>query len=64
MARPVMTANPSDNDDVIRYRAGVDVLEGRHTWLERGIIDLGAVHARKGEALAEAEPKKVAAGVA
>ena len=53
-----------DNDDVIRYRAGVDVLEGRHTWLERGIIDLGAVHARKGEALAEAEPKKVAAGVA
>src|SRR5712691_8726924 len=25
-----------DNDDVVRYRAGVDVLEGRHAWLARG----------------------------
>jgi alkylation response protein AidB-like acyl-CoA dehydrogenase len=52
-----------DNDDVIRYRAGVDVLDGRHSWLERGIIDLAAVRAPKGEALTEPEPKKVAAGV-
>jgi len=52
-----------DNDDVIRYRAGVDVLDGRHTWLERGIIDMGAVHAPEAEARAEAEPRKVAAGV-
>jgi alkylation response protein AidB-like acyl-CoA dehydrogenase len=52
-----------DNDDVLRYRAGVDVLEGRHAWLERGIIDVGAVRAPKGSARAEAEPKKVAAGV-
>jgi alkylation response protein AidB-like acyl-CoA dehydrogenase len=27
-----------DNDDVSRYRTAVDVLGGRHTWLERGIL--------------------------
>ncbi len=27
------------NDDVARYRVGVDVLGGRHEWLEQGIVD-------------------------
>jgi hypothetical protein len=30
------------NDDRRRYRTAVDVLEGRHTWLERGILGLEA----------------------
>jgi alkylation response protein AidB-like acyl-CoA dehydrogenase len=34
------------NDDVVRYRAGIDVLSGRHTWLEEGILGLDAVVAR------------------
>jgi hypothetical protein len=29
------------NDDGLRYRTAVDVLEGRHTWLERGIAPAG-----------------------
>jgi hypothetical protein len=28
------------NDDVARYRAALDVLGGRHAWLERGILGL------------------------
>ena len=28
------------NDDVAKYRAALDVLEGRHAWLERGILGL------------------------
>src|SRR5262249_13861718 len=51
-----------DNDDVMRYRAGVDVLEGRHAWLERRIVDL-AGRAPASEERAEAEPGRVAAGV-
>lgn len=27
------------NDDVVRYRIGVDVLKGRHEWLEQGVVD-------------------------
>jgi hypothetical protein len=50
-----------DNDDAMRYRAGVDVLEGRHAWLEKGIVDQ-AVRAPRSEPQAEVEPK-VAAGV-
>jgi alkylation response protein AidB-like acyl-CoA dehydrogenase len=51
-----------DNDDVLLYRAGVDVLDGRHEWLEKGILGLGTPEAPRGRA-AEAEPKKVAAFV-
>jgi hypothetical protein len=52
-----------DNDDVQLYRAGVDVLEGRHEWLEKGILGLGTPEAPRGRAEAEAEPKKVPVGV-
>jgi alkylation response protein AidB-like acyl-CoA dehydrogenase len=52
-----------DNDDVQLYRAGVDVLDGRHEWLEKGILGLGTPEAPRGRAVAEAEPKKVAVGV-
>jgi len=50
-----------DNDDVQRYRAGVDVLDGRHEWLEKGILGLGTVEAPREPKVAEAEPKKAAA---
>jgi hypothetical protein len=30
------------NDDVLKYRAALDVLGGRHAWLERGILGLEA----------------------
>jgi len=53
-----------DNDDVQLYRAGVDVLDGRHEWLEKGILGLGAPEVPGGRVeAAEAEPKKVAVGV-
>jgi alkylation response protein AidB-like acyl-CoA dehydrogenase len=52
-----------DNDDVQRYRAGVDVLDGRHLWLEKGILGLEAAEAPHGREVAAAEPKKVAVGV-
>ena len=52
-----------DNDDVQLYRAGVDVLEGRHEWLEKGILGLGTPEVPRGREAAEAEPKKVAVGV-
>jgi alkylation response protein AidB-like acyl-CoA dehydrogenase len=52
-----------DNDDVLLYRAGVDVLDGRHEWLEKGILGLGTPEAPRGRAVAEAQPKKVAAFV-
>jgi hypothetical protein len=52
-----------DNDDVQNYRTGIDVLEGRHEWLERGILGIGALEVPAGGAVAPAEPKKVAVGV-
>jgi alkylation response protein AidB-like acyl-CoA dehydrogenase len=52
-----------DNDDVQLYRTGVDVLDGRHEWLEKGILGLGTPEASPGREAAEAEPKKVAVGV-
>ena len=52
-----------DNDDVQLYRAGVDVLDGRHEWLEKGILGLGTPEVPRGREVAEAEPKKVAVGV-
>jgi alkylation response protein AidB-like acyl-CoA dehydrogenase len=51
-----------DNDDVQLYRAGVDVLDGRHEWLEKGILGLGTPQAPRGREVAEAEPKKVPVG--
>jgi hypothetical protein len=42
------------NDDVVRYRAGVEVLSGRYTWLEEGILGLEAAVA--GEVAREARP--------
>jgi hypothetical protein len=29
-----------DNDDVATYRVAQDVLEGRHGWLEEGVVDM------------------------
>ena len=51
-----------DNDDVQLYRAGVDVLEGRHEWLEKGILGLGTPEVPRGREVAAAEPKKVPVG--
>ncbi len=52
-----------DNDDVARYRAGVEVLEGRHEWLERGILGLAGLEAPAAAPVAEKEPARVAVGV-
>jgi hypothetical protein len=52
-----------DNDDVALYRAGVDVLDGRHEWLEKGILGLGTPEAPRGRETVEAEPKKVPVAV-
>jgi alkylation response protein AidB-like acyl-CoA dehydrogenase len=52
-----------DNDDVQRYRAGIDVLEGRHEWLERGILGLETIPTPAVRAQAEPEPGKVPVGV-
>jgi hypothetical protein len=50
------------NDDVPKYRAALDVLEGRHAWLERGILGLaGAVETERSAA---ADPKDLPVGVA
>jgi alkylation response protein AidB-like acyl-CoA dehydrogenase len=51
-----------DNDDAALYRAGVDVLEGRHEWLEKGILGLQAMEARSPAPVVEPEPAKVAVG--
>ena len=51
-----------DNDDVPLYRMGVEVLDGRHAWLERGIQGLADLEAPSGSRVAEAEPVKVALG--
>ena len=34
------------NDDVAQYKAGVDVLEGRYQWLERGLLAVGTPDTR------------------
>lgn len=52
-----------DNDDVALYRAGVDVLDGRHEWLEKGILGLGTPEAPRGRETVEPEPKKVPVAV-
>jgi hypothetical protein len=55
-----------DNDDVQRYRVGAEVLDGKHAWLERGILNLSArptVAAAPPVPDAEGEAKKVAVGV-
>ena len=50
------------NDDVARYRAALDVLGGRHAWLERGILDLERALRPEAEPAPAAEP--VPAGAA
>jgi len=47
------------NDDVLKYRAALDVLGGRHAWLERGILDLE--RAQSSESVPAAEPVPAAA---
>jgi hypothetical protein len=56
------------NDDDMRYRTAMDVLKGRHQWMENGIVERtheGAVPKAPpaSAAPAKAEPKKVAVGV-
>jgi alkylation response protein AidB-like acyl-CoA dehydrogenase len=51
-----------NNDDVARYRAGLDVLSGRHAWLEQGILGL-AVEEPEGRPAAVVERKDVPVGV-
>jgi len=46
------------NDDVTRYRLGVDVVAGRHEWLEKGT--LASAGEGEGESDARAEPTAVA----
>ena len=41
------------NDDVAKYRTALDVLGGRHAWLERGILGLEGAMDRKRQAVAE-----------
>jgi alkylation response protein AidB-like acyl-CoA dehydrogenase len=38
------------NDDTLRYRGGLDVLGGRHVWLEQGILGLEADVGRRSPA--------------
>jgi hypothetical protein len=45
------------NDDARKYRVAMRVLQGRHAWLEQGIMDLPPKHhAAVGETPAEATP--------
>jgi len=37
------------NDDVLKYRAALDVLDGRHAWLERGILGLQGAMGRQSQ---------------
>jgi alkylation response protein AidB-like acyl-CoA dehydrogenase len=46
------------NDDVLRYRVGRAVLDGRHAWLEKGIVGLR----RETEALKPAIPESATDG--
>jgi alkylation response protein AidB-like acyl-CoA dehydrogenase len=48
------------NDDDARYRTALDVLGGRHAWLERGLLHLEA----KGAPAARAKKEEVPVGVA
>jgi alkylation response protein AidB-like acyl-CoA dehydrogenase len=50
------------NDDVRKYRAALDVLEGRHAWLEQGI--LGLASEVETEARTAPDPRDLPVGVA
>jgi alkylation response protein AidB-like acyl-CoA dehydrogenase len=50
------------NDDVLNYRTALDVLKGRHEWLEGGIVRTDHVQASAAAPAAEAAPPKVAVG--
>jgi len=46
------------NDDVIRYKAALSVLDGRQTWMETGILEQGtAPPADAGSKAPAAEPR-------
>ena len=53
--------------DDVRYRAAMDVLKGRHEWMENGIVERAPVATAAPEAAAapapRAEPRKVPVGV-
>ena len=51
------------NDDALRYRAALDVLDGRHAWLERGILGLEGAMGREPRPAA-IEPRDQPVGVA
>jgi hypothetical protein len=50
------------NDDVLKYRAALDVLGGRHAWLERGILGLEGAMGRQSQP-SPPEQADVAVGV-
>ena len=56
-----------NNDDDVRYRAAMDVLKGRHEWMENGIVERApaapAAPAAAAPPAAKAEPRKVPVGV-
>ncbi|HEY3120421.1 MAG TPA: acyl-CoA dehydrogenase family protein [Vicinamibacteria bacterium] len=52
-----------NNDDVARYRAGVDVLSGRHAWLEQGIMGLASAEEPAARPTPTPERKDVPVGV-
>ena len=51
------------NDDVRKYRAALDVLDGRHAWLEQGILGLAAA-SESGPRSPAADRKDLPVGVA
>jgi hypothetical protein len=51
------------NEDVARYRAGVDVLSGRHAWLEQGIMGLASAEEPDAPPTPAPERKDVPVGV-
>jgi len=54
-----------NNDDVAQYRAALDVLGGRHAWLERGILGLeGAMEEERPAAPSERTEQPVGASSA
>jgi hypothetical protein len=52
-----------ENDDVLKYRAALDVLGGRHAWLERGILGLAGPLDSQPRSTA-ADPRDLPVGVA
>jgi alkylation response protein AidB-like acyl-CoA dehydrogenase len=47
------------NDDTRKYRIGVKILDGKHAWLETGILDLKARTLKPAGVFGEPDPKPV-----